>query len=447
MKSFFLFQENQDTIISKAKDDIQNIAKKLNIDDYVCKVYFKSLISPDEDFNDIWQGIKSVAPNQSQWGMKVPTPWIQMERILQEVARKEKKPIITYNEMLSMCPANLPQPSLFVRYMMESGLVLTIHEGDLKPNDEIVIDLQWVIDAFRQVIDLEDSNDARYGEVRQIRNGKLTNKAAAEVWEPLRFQQYRDILPKIMENLGLIAAPEGETRFHYIPSLLPSGMKHVNTTIADYTSTRATSRSYVLDFRKKEMQVPFPHFDKVMAKFISGQTAQSLEHVFRYGCIAMMEDYPLGYVVCYGCSVLKLTLISKTNADETKARKALEDGVAGSRLIDNILNISNGLTKQFNQNVETNPRRGLSCNPFPPIFGTPISYATVNDLKKQKDQTISCCKQFSCRQVDKADLVLWDPSIKTSIGRWKGKKFICLYLKILLSKIEKVPKYSRRKVE
>ena len=313
-------QGNEKEVISDAKEEIKNIASKLNIENYVRNIYFKAITNINEEFNDIWKSIKNLAPKQLQWEMDVPTQWMQMERFLQQLANGGT-PLITYGQMLTMCPPNFDQPTLFIKYMRASGLVVTLHQGAISPDDEIVIDPQWVIDAFKQVIDLEEPNHARSDEVLQIQKGKLTTKAVNEVWEPEQFRIYKDVLPKIMESLGLIAAPEGETRFHYIPSLLPSDTKKLNKEIAGYSNERTMSRSYVLDFRKKGVQVPFPHFDKLMAKLISGQTKQSVLHVSRYGCIAMMEDRPLGFVVCFGCSVVKLTLFSKRNLDEPYVRR------------------------------------------------------------------------------------------------------------------------------
>ena len=422
------FKGDKQALQSEAKVEIRNIAKKLKIEDYVCGFYFKTINNPDEKFSDIWKGIKSLASKQSQWKKEIPTQWIQMERKFQQMSR-DGTPIITYNKMFSVCPPNFPEPPLFIKYMRASGLVVTIHRGDIIPDDEIVIDSQWIIDAFKQVIDVEYSNEPRYGKVQQIRDGKLTREAAEEVWSPNRFKQHIDILPKIMENLGLIAAPAGETGFYYIPSLLPSNLDELNTKIQEYTSDRTTSRTYILDFRKQDVQVPFPHFDKMMAKLISGQTSDSLHHVSRYGCISMLEDQPLGFVVCYGCSVVKLTLFSKVNPDETSARRAMNEGIAGRRLIDKVLQISNAITKQFKQNVASDPRRGLSCNPFPPIAGKPLSlsYATVQNLLKQKDYKMNCCKHSSCKQVEKADLLPWDTS-KTIPRRWWTGKMTLLYL-------------------
>ena len=351
---------------------------------------------------DIWTRIKKIAPMQSQWKKKIPTQWIEAERFLQVLGKDE--PVITYGQMC--VSVDVPDLQDFIKYMESSGLILTTKIADLESDDEMVINPQWLINAFRQVIDFDIYHKSGYGDVRKISNGELTNRAAKEVWSQQEFKKYIPTLLFFMENLGLIARPLDETKFYYIPSLLkPMDDSTINENI--YKIGRLASRTFVLDFRHRDIQVPFPHFDKIIAEIISKESRSTLVRAARNGCIVMMRDEPLGYAVCYGCSIIKLTMFTKKSKEQ--AEKRLRNGYAGKSLIEKILRISDKIASRFCQRVNKEPIRGISCNPFPPTGKTPIEYAKIDDLMTQYDTTMFCCRydHTLCKTVERTDLDDW----------------------------------------
>ena len=394
--------------MKEIKDEIGKIIDKLNIENFVCEVVFKSLIDTTDTLNDIWKLVKESAKEQSQWGKQINTQWIEMERILQQLAKKNR-PIITYKQLLEICSTGFPDPEGFVKYMAASGLVVTIQSGKISKNDIVVNNPQWIIDAYKQVIGPQTA----VGDVQKIRKGEFTPNAAITVWKDEKFQKYIRTLIRLMEHLGLIATPIGQTSLHYIPSLLP---EFECTEINGIIKGRQTSRSYVLDYRKNDIQVPFPNFDKMMAKLISEQKDQNLLHVCRNCCVVWMENHPLGYILCHGGSIIKITLCTKEKQSARLSHETYDAmGIAGETVIKTVHRISNEVSQRFEQTIEKYPVRGLSCNPFPSVGKTPMHYARIRDLRFQKDKTMNCCKDpKSCNQIREEDMNVWGSEGETT---------------------------------
>ena len=395
---YFFFQTRKSQLQTKIKRHIGAIVEKLDLQHFVCEIFFKDITKDEDDFHDIWRRIKRLAPHQSQWEALVPTLWIEMERNLQQLALKGK-PLIKYGDILRMAPRNFPSPKLFVKYMQTSGLLLTLNADKIQAEDEIVVDLQWIIDGFKQVIDFNNCHDSAYGHVREIAEGKLTMKTAHEVWKADQFRDRRDSLLKFMENLGLIVKPPRE-KFYYIPSLLPNEDTPAETIRSWlYKKARSVSKSLVLDFRKNGKQVPFPYFDKLMTEFISQQKEDSELKRFRRN-LCIIFDYPVGFIVCHCCSIIKVTLFTDS------AYELISNGIKGRELLHTIRDISRRLNKKYQKCIQSDPMLGLSCNPFPPFEQNNIPYKSLDALQKAKFMAM-CCDTPECKLVGKEDIKVW----------------------------------------
>ena len=205
--------------------------------------------------------IKKLAPKQSQWEIPVPANWIEMERRL----ALSNKPIIKYKDLLDMATTTDFKADLFVKYMRSCGLLLATQNEILGPEDDIVVNPQWLINAFKQVIDFNNTHG------KEINEGKLFVSDTSEIWEKDEFKSEVPTLLRFMEHFGLIAKPLSEDKFYYIPSFLEK--VDVNQISAWLNAEkRAFSKTLVLDFRVNGNQIPFPHFDKMMAEVISKQS-------------------------------------------------------------------------------------------------------------------------------------------------------------------------------
>ena len=380
--------------------DIGRIAKKLKLQEFVCGIYFRDLTRVNDDFEDIWQRIRGLAPQQSQWGLEIPAHWVQMERNLHQLAI-EGISVIKYKDLLDLASSSSCSPSLFVKYMKKSGLILTIKPDNFVADDEIVVDPQWLIDAFKEVIGFDDPLHPAIGKVRRIAAGELSDEVAQKVWKDDRFRYKIPTLLTFMENVGLLAKPRNGN-IYFIPNLMDSYVDKNEIKKWLNKKRRFVSKTLVLDFRKDDIQVPFPHFDKLMAEFVSRQTKESLMRFQRYLCIVTMDNEPLGFVLCHSSSVVKVTLFTKTIANTEK--KQMLSGVFGNRLLQTIVDISQDIRRRFNQQLQDTPKLGLSCNPLCPQENKPIAYREIYQLKNEH---VNCCKEAHCKFVGQTDLQAW----------------------------------------
>ena len=382
------------------KRDIQKLTKKLNLQQYVCDISFKNILAEDENIDDIWTRIKKLAPQQSQWEILVPTQWIEMERHCQQLAKKGK-PVVKYKDLLNYPTTDEYNTALFVKYMKKSGLLLAIGSGDLTPDDDICVDPQWIIDAFKQVIDFSESHESGYGTIREIAEGMLSMQNAEEVWKTEKFKHSINTLLTFMEYLGLIARPKDESGFYYIPSLLENVDKGEIRKWFDMK--KPLTQTFVLDFRKNGTPIPFPHFDKLMAKVIATQSKECMmSDVKRNCCIARIKNESVCFIICHAASIIKVTLFATSQQHKDK----LSVGKIGTHLVEMVLDISCEIARRFDQRVQDQPVLGISCNPYPPIGDVPAMYATINELQGQKSD-VSCCKSADCRMVQWRDLEPW----------------------------------------
>ena len=397
--NMYFLQPQRDELQRQVRKDINVIVKKLDLQYYVCHILFKNITNADDDFHDLWKKVKKLAPKQSLWNTLVPTHWIEMERRLQ-LLKFEGNPVINYKDLLQMAPPEFPSPTLFMKFMQTSGFLLTLDVDNLKPDDEVVIDLQWLIDAFRQVIDFENCSDSPYGHIREIANGKLTLDTANEIWKANIFSSKISLLLKFMQNLGLITKPHG-AEFYSIPSLFePMPDKEVsNASVKSWLEKGNNSKTLVLDFRTENKQVPFPHFDKIMTKIISQQHNDSIQEFKRNFCICMNDRYKLGFVVYQTCSVMKVTMFTKDKS--TEVYDMLRKAETGKNIVPDIVSISKDISSRYKQHEEADPMLGLSCNPYQPD----ITYAEWDKIWKERE--VRCCKSPHCKMVEEKDLAVW----------------------------------------
>ena len=73
----------------------------------------------------------------------------------------------------------------------------------------------------------------------------------------------------------------------------------------------------------------------------------------------------------------------------------------GKNLLDGIISISKGISRQYKQHEEVDPVLGLSCNPYQ----SDITYATFEKI--QKEEKVVCCESPGCKMVEETDLNVW----------------------------------------
>ena len=324
-----------------------------------------------------------------------------MERNLQQHAL-EGNPVIKYKNLRKKM-SDFPSLHLFVKYMETSGLLVKL-KSSLDANDDIVIDTQWLTDAFKEVINHDKS---------KLDSGKLKLIDTKELWKADRFKGNRHILLKFMENLGLISKPfehDLDGSFYYIPSRLPPAPENKTPTevISEWLDPHKPhiSKTLVLDYRKNNKQVPFPHFDKFMAKFISQQSEDAIRAFQRHYCIIKDKNSSIGFILCQGCSLIKITMFTRNKS----AYENMSSGLNGQNLLRIVTDISEGLAAQFSQRIPSHPIKGISCNPYPSTADKEITYCKLEELRQvaDGDEDRECCSSPRCDMVKKKDIDLWE---------------------------------------
>ena len=392
MHTFFT-KEKQEDLKRQITDDVEAIKETLCLQECGSKIFFKNLTDANENISDIEACIKKFAPLQSLWEQALPAHWIEMERNILKTARRT--PVLKYKDVKDLAKSADFESSLFIKYLRTSRLALTIKPDCFQPDDDIVINPQWLINAFRQVIDIDDSA----GPVNRIKSptrATLVPDAVDIVWKDERFENHIPILLMFMENFGLLTKPLNGAEY-FIPSLMKCHSDAGEITKWLDPSIRFISKTLVLDFRKDDQQIPFPHFDKLMAEFISQQTSTSVKYFKRDCCIVRMKSF--GFVLHHGCSIVKITLFSN-KADEG----LLYSGSYGGELRQNVEDISNDINRRFNEIQIGNPRRGLSCKYLCPDESTAIKYRPVEEIVAD---VMDCCDDSCCPLVEPKDLQVW----------------------------------------
>ena len=314
-------------------------------------------------FNEIWGTIQDVKDDQSQWNIEIPAEFIELEKY---VRGPDIGPVIKFKHLLERST----DAELFVKYMSASGFVLTLKTSGYDPDDDIIVDPQWLINEYRKVINHSKTKSATL-------DGKIAEETLKTV-----LGSNQDILIAFMENLGLAAKPQTKpSNEYFIPSLMNDmdERKFAKWLDKDY---RNMSKTVTLDYRKQGRHIPFPHFDKLMADIFSEPPMGRLHEVARNGSIVLMNEGPLGYFLCHGSSVVKITMFASRD-DEIKQNEN-----ECTKLLSKIIRISKRIGRRFNQYLQENPLVGLSCDPFPPR-GEKF-YVRIKDVM-QNAAHVNCC--------------------------------------------------------
>ena len=363
------------------KADIQNILSKLSLDQFKSNIIFVDNRCMDSSsLDDIWLKIQNLKEEQSQWNIEIPAKFIEMEK---DMRRANVNPVINFKSLLRQSS----NAELFVKYMKKSGFVLTQKDSQFTSNDDIISDPQWLINHFRKIVkptkheDQENSNESE--------NWKISENKLRKILGP-----HHNVLTQFMEYLGLIAKPrmENEQSNYFIPSLMEY-MNEQNFNAWLDPSIRNVSKTLVLDFRINSRQIPFPHFDKLMAEVIANPPYGHLTAVARNGCIVLMDNSPLGYFLCHGSSVIKITMFTQSLDEQIEQRQN-----ECTNILSKIIRVSKRIGQRFNQYLRENPILGMSCNPFP--SKTKYGYLIIKDVIANRK---NCCGPL-CKLVRIQDL-------------------------------------------
>ncbi|XP_071142139.1 death-associated protein kinase 1-like [Mytilus edulis] len=249
--------------LDKYAEDVSAVARRHISDKYE---YF---ISNTEDnpsvFQLIRQNLLNLATTMRTWNKDYPIKFIQLEKCLRE--KKKELPIISFNEIKQISteipkPLNHEELMLYLKFHHE--LRALVYFEDL--SDYIILDTQWLSDAFKCIITAEkfqsgarrhlltdEWNDLNIRGILHsvvLENILETNKKIFKFEEKQNLFQHKDHILKVMEKFDIIIRPTVSERdaadtnlCYYIPCMVkdvPDCPIHEQFNVTEKNCTKST---------------------------------------------------------------------------------------------------------------------------------------------------------------------------------------------------------------
>ncbi|CAG2196609.1 unnamed protein product [Mytilus edulis] len=249
--------------LDKYAEDVSAVARRHISDKYE---YF---ISNTEDnpsvFQLIRQNLLNLATTMRTWNKDYPIKFIQLEKCLRE--KKKELPIISFNEIKQISteipkPLNHEELMLYLKFHHE--LRALVYFEDL--SDYIILDTQWLSDAFKCIITAEkfqsgarrhlltdEWNDLNIRGILHsvvLENILETNKKIFKFEEKQNLFQHKDHILKVMEKFDIIIRPTVSDRdaadtnpCYYIPCMVkdvPDCPIHEQFNVTEKNCTKST---------------------------------------------------------------------------------------------------------------------------------------------------------------------------------------------------------------
>ncbi|XP_061194945.1 uncharacterized protein LOC133203113 [Saccostrea echinata] len=168
------------------RDKIPTISFHIDYNNAFCTGYW----GQNANLEEIKNGIINVVKTLPNWGKRIPLSWFYIENLVRKLSSLK---IINTDELLRRCSASgvgverkedLITPLLFLH---NTGVILFFDEDNLR--DFVVLDVQWFVDAFKNVI--TDENHAKqdipqdlYEKWKMFNdNGLLSSSLLSSVWK------------------------------------------------------------------------------------------------------------------------------------------------------------------------------------------------------------------------------------------------------------------------
>lgn len=182
-----------------------------------------------EELSDLKKNISALVKSQLYWRRKVKRASAIFEHILQKNKDRRiiyRKELLNYNETL-VPEFRLEENEIttLLKHLHQAGTLLYFEEPALK--DTIILDVQWLVDAFKSIIayhvDIEKEHDIE--RQRFYETGELNNEELDAIWERQQIEgkdyiTHKKNLMPFMEKLGLLAVCNSDTHlWYYFPSM------------------------------------------------------------------------------------------------------------------------------------------------------------------------------------------------------------------------------------
>lgn len=163
-----------------------------------------------EMIENVRKCIVRTAKSLSHWGEKIPIKWTIFEHIVKENKEKSMK-ILSRNELKTKEEfQSLKEIEVddMLRYFKEIGLIIYFVEEGLKEN--IIIDVQWFVDAFKNIITDQTHAEPYCERVNEwdifMKTGRISDRTLVKMWgNNSSYVTQKDIIIPYMEKLGILA--------------------------------------------------------------------------------------------------------------------------------------------------------------------------------------------------------------------------------------------------
>ena len=210
---------------------------------------------------------------------------------------------------------------VFLEHLTTNGGVLYVHEGEQVTKEDVVINIQWLIDAFRCIISFDkkilpsqNCDKAVVSLLDEIRATGIFNRDDVQkLWTKQKFIGREDTLLAFLNYMDLIAQPLSDIDIFYIPVLFkdksPEEIRQRILTQPDMT----VSKTLCLDYRRPRSVMPPTLFDRILAAFIDKYhfllDKDSVPFYGRGIALCRVDEDHSALIVCKD-EVIKVTLLT-----------------------------------------------------------------------------------------------------------------------------------------
>ena len=175
----------------------------------------------DKNVEAFKECLADTVKSQSHWGERVPISWTKLEAVLKKL--KESNYVVSFSNLLRLVldlKINKEEDLLnALIFFNDTGVIL--FRSEIK--DIIILDVQWLVDAFKRIIfdekhmeAMEDMSD--FEEFQDLKeHGLLSSKVLNVLWQNSDFYKHKHSLVNHMKQLDMLA--ELSKELWYVPCM------------------------------------------------------------------------------------------------------------------------------------------------------------------------------------------------------------------------------------
>ncbi|XP_056015275.1 uncharacterized protein LOC125656640 [Ostrea edulis] len=255
---------------AKPKKNATKLAFFEKLKSCILQQALKNLLSPDkyyeiecpqgwltkkreEMIEEVKKCVVKTVQKMPHWGEEIPLSWVDFEDTLKQKKAERVWKTSTLQDMGKLQSMKELEIGDMLRFFHEIGQI--IYFPDEKLRDVIIIDVQWFVDGFKNII-ADENHLAR--EIKdcdeKIERGIIAVSTLENIWEKAEDESYKKHMHEIvpyMEKLGLMVEIKTSKEF-YLPS-----MNRIDTFPVDLKTINDGQKTSILIFHFKTY---LPHF-------------------------------------------------------------------------------------------------------------------------------------------------------------------------------------------